>query len=501
LARLCGQRELVKAKDLWENSMKTLKRRPSPTSLSIMTDVYSRLLEREKAEEVFRRIQKPSQRDYFHMLALYKTLGDAQAVVNTFKEAEERFKHIPPLRILYEVAMDFYGEREQVTWVAKIFDRFLERGGAPTVKLYTSLIAAYVRVGNMKMAEHTFQRLAETPGLDPNRVTYTVMLQMYIRNENLRKVQEILDRVTREEISLDEPAYAVIIRAFRRTPEKAEQFFSHIQHIANEHIFSAIIRVHADNQNYERAEDLWSTAIERGIEPTRGMMFTMFLVYYEQGKHREAVSLYEERGRNFQFKENVYVLLIRSYSNLGNFTGAFSLHAEQRDKGLSLKGQHSMTKAMLDYQNQMSRGELSRLFKLIISHCLLVYEPHQAFNYLKKLGEIDGGEISLPEYERLILLLSKARAHAQIIYVYLRMERAGVVPSLLILEEVIPRLCFRDPEKAERLFNTTNFTEPSLPIWEAMSAMYVDMGRKDLVQALMANLKEKDDGNKREEQS
>jgi pentatricopeptide repeat protein len=189
------RKELTNAKNVWETW--TLVRRPLPATYTIMIDVYCKTRERKKAEAVFRKNQAPTKRNFYHMMAMYKTLGDSQSALKIFEEAEERFKDQPAYEKLHRVLLDLYAEWGDATAVREAFHQFIQRGGVPTPQLYAVLIASQARARKTKMAKHYFHELLREVG-HPGAVSYNRCSRTLKACGSLREFQGEIDQLVKD---------------------------------------------------------------------------------------------------------------------------------------------------------------------------------------------------------------------------------------------------------------------------------------------------------------
>jgi pentatricopeptide repeat protein len=186
---------------------------------------YRREIElKEKIMEIMReRDIVPDSNSITPLISLYGKSGElnkANALLEMMKE-----RGIARSVSTYSSLMKCYGK--DAAKVSDLYDQMIDDGARPNVYIYTTMIDAYSKSGNLQKAIEVFDSMKKD-GIKPNVFTYTTMIDAFVKSGRIKKAIEVFDSMKKDEVKPDVNTYTTIIDAYAKSGniEKAIEYFT-----------------------------------------------------------------------------------------------------------------------------------------------------------------------------------------------------------------------------------------------------------------------------------
>jgi pentatricopeptide repeat protein len=108
-----------------------------------------------------------------------QSFDDVQLPVVPKKVSKKEMKAL--IHLLNKQLREF-AVKKQLNRAKKLFQQFINKGHAPDIHAYSSLLNVYIRCQDITNAKRLFEEIERNPSLKVNQVTYTILLKGYCEN-------------------------------------------------------------------------------------------------------------------------------------------------------------------------------------------------------------------------------------------------------------------------------------------------------------------------------
>jgi pentatricopeptide repeat protein len=108
-----------------------------------------------------------------------QSFDDVQLPVVPKKVSKKEMKAL--IHLLNKQLREF-AVKKQLNRAKKLFQQFINKGHAPDIHAYSSLLNVYIRCQDITNAKRLFEEIERKPSLKVNQVTYTILLKGYCEN-------------------------------------------------------------------------------------------------------------------------------------------------------------------------------------------------------------------------------------------------------------------------------------------------------------------------------
>lgn len=164
-----------------------------------MIDMCCKSLMKEKAETYF---QECTLRGFVDRIIL-NTMMDMYCKLGDDDRVETLFDKLPPDTESYNILLDLYGKRGQLTKAQSTFQKMVKSDVKPSEVSYNVLLNACARLGRVAQAEKFLEEMTEVKGLHPDKITYNTMLGLYAEKGMLKEASCLLKKATEKGINPD----------------------------------------------------------------------------------------------------------------------------------------------------------------------------------------------------------------------------------------------------------------------------------------------------------
>ncbi|KAL5717388.1 hypothetical protein ACHQM5_010396 [Ranunculus cassubicifolius] len=201
----------------------------------------------------------------------------------------------------------------------------------PDVKIYTILIYGWCKMNRPQMAERFFKEISEC-GLEPNVVTYNVLLNGICRKSSLhpdmrfetviRAAEELLEEMQRRGIEPDVTSYSIVLHVYSRA-HKPQLSLDKLNFMKEKGIFptiatyTSVIKCLCSCDRMEDAEKLLDEMVSNGVSPSPATYNCFFKEYKGRKDAETALKLYRKMGESSCLPSmHTYNVLIAMFSKL-----------------------------------------------------------------------------------------------------------------------------------------------------------------------------------------
>ncbi|CAH2077142.1 unnamed protein product [Thlaspi arvense] len=199
-------------------------------------------------------------------------------------------------------------------------------------KTYTILIAGWCKLRRIDMAERFMAEMIES-GIEPNVVTYNVLLNGICRTaslhpeerfeRNVRNAEKVFDEMRQRGIEPDVTSFSIVLHMYSRA-HKSELTLDKLKLMKAKGIsptletYTSVVKCLCSCGKLEEAEALLETMVETGISPSSATYNCFFKEYRGRKDANGAMNLYRKM-RNGLCKPNTqtYNVLLGTFINLG----------------------------------------------------------------------------------------------------------------------------------------------------------------------------------------
>jgi pentatricopeptide repeat protein len=199
-------------------------------------------------------------------------------------------------------------------------------------KVYTILIAGWCKLRRIDMAEKFLVEMIES-GIEPNVVTYNVLLNGICRTaslhpeerfeRNVRNAEKVFDEMRQRGIEPDVTSFSILLHMYSRA-HKAELTLDKMKLMKAKGIsptietYTSVVKCLCSCGRLEEAEELLETMVESGISPSSATYNCFFKEYKGRKDANGAMNLYRKMKNGLcKPSTQTYNVLLGTFINLG----------------------------------------------------------------------------------------------------------------------------------------------------------------------------------------
>lgn len=196
----------------------------------------------------------------------------------------------------------------------EVFNERKSRFGVDA-KVYTVLVYGWCKVNRPKMAERFFREMVGE-GIEPNVVTYNVLLDGICRRSSLhpeerferivRDAEKVFDEMRQRGIEPDVTSYSIVLHVYSRA-HKPELCLDKLKEMKSRGVclnvvsYTSVVKCLCSCGRIEDAEELVDEMVENGVNPTAATYNCFFKEYRGRKDAERALNLYRKmRGESQQ---------------------------------------------------------------------------------------------------------------------------------------------------------------------------------------------------------
>ncbi|VVA99157.1 unnamed protein product [Arabis nemorensis] len=199
-------------------------------------------------------------------------------------------------------------------------------------KTYTILIAGWCKLRRFDMAQRFLAEMIES-GIEPNVVTYNVLLNGICRTaslhpeerfeRNVRNAEKVFDEMRQRGIEPDVTSFSIVLHMYSRA-HKSELTLDKLKLMKTKGIsptmetYTSVVKCLCSCGRLEEAEELLETMVENGISPSSATYNCFFKEYKGRKDANGAMNLYRKMKNGFCKPDTyTYNILLGMFINLG----------------------------------------------------------------------------------------------------------------------------------------------------------------------------------------
>ncbi|KAI4338081.1 hypothetical protein L6164_016433 [Bauhinia variegata] len=220
----------------------------------------------------------------------------------------------------------------------------------PDVKLYTILIYGWCKVGRIKMAEGFLRDMVEK-GLEPNVVTYNVLLNGICRRASLhpeerfertiRNAENLFDEMQQRGIEPDVTSFSIVLHVYSRA-HKPQLSLDKLRLMKEKGIcptvvtYTSVIKCLCSCGRLEDAEELLNEMVGNGINPCAATYNCFFKEYGGRKDAGSALKLFKKMKDDGLCTPTLhtYNVLIRMFLQLNRMGALREIWNDLKDSGI-----------------------------------------------------------------------------------------------------------------------------------------------------------------------
>ncbi|OWQ47593.1 hypothetical protein CDL60_09230 [Roseateles noduli] len=272
----------------------------------------------------------------------------ARACVDELKRAvrEEvsasgmRHRQVAPNVVIYSALISAYEKAGDLVGARAAFDEMERKDLAPDVVTYSALISAYEKAGDPVGARAALDEM-ERKGLAPDVVTYNALISAYEKAGDPAGARAVFDEMAPKGLAPNVVTYSALISAYEkaRDPAGARAVF---EEMAPKGLAPNVVTYNALISAYEKAGDpvgaraVFDAMAPKGLAPDVVTYSALISAYEKAGDPAGARAVFDAMALNGLAPDVVtYAALILAYEKAGDPVGARVVFDAMATKGLA----------------------------------------------------------------------------------------------------------------------------------------------------------------------
>ncbi|RLM79748.1 pentatricopeptide repeat-containing protein [Panicum miliaceum] len=276
--------------------------------------------------------------------------------------------------ICYNLLIDAYGRKRELSKAESIYMALLEANCVPTEDTYALLLRAYCNAGQLHRAEGVISEMQEN-GIPPSATVYNAYLDGLLKARCAEKAVEVYQRMKKERCRTNTETYTLMINVYGKAKqpmsslkvfnemkaigckpnictytalvnafareglcEKAEEVFEEMQRAGLEpdvYAYNALMEAYSRAGFPQGASEIFSLMEHMGCEPDRASYNILVDAYGRAGLHQEAEAAFQELKQvGMRPTMKSHMLLLSAHAKAGNVSRCEEVMAQLHKSGL-----------------------------------------------------------------------------------------------------------------------------------------------------------------------
>ncbi|TKY57043.1 Pentatricopeptide repeat-containing protein mitochondrial [Spatholobus suberectus] len=317
------------------NYAKTLPRPPlTPASYTLLVDTVAKVRQFDVAWQLITEMDQndltPTPSTFLTLIRRLVSAGLTRQAVRAFHDIDA-FADTKTTPDDFCVLLDTLCKYGHVKLAAEVFNRNKNRF-VPDVKVYTVLIYGWCKLGRVKTAKAFLSEMVER-GIEPNVVTYNVLLNGVCRKVSLhpeerfertvRNAEEVFDEMRRSGIEPDVTSFSIVLHVYSRAhkPQLVLDKLGAMKEkgiCPNVVVYTSVIKCLASCGRLEDAEMLLEEMVREGVSPCAATYNCFFKEYRGRKDGESALKMFKRMKEDGLCapSSHTYVILIRMFLRL-----------------------------------------------------------------------------------------------------------------------------------------------------------------------------------------
>eukprot|EP00210_Caulerpa_lentillifera_P003363 g3207.t1 len=336
--------------------------------LTTMIDVYAECCNKENIIQYFKEckelLKNLDANEMKESIWIFSSLLKLCARGSLTKEAMDilnkiRINRIYPDIVCYNTVIDGISKdkklsiEEMLTLSSKIVDDMTKEGTCPNTRTYSVMINVALRANNLEKAIQLFEQMKKA-GINANIFTYGTMIKAYEKlgdpskpDEYLKRCLDLMDECDNKGIRMDGPCYTSLLSACANVAN-LDTALKLWKRMAKEGIersviqYSAMINVYGSIGDMEGAIDLFNEMKNKGLKPDAYLYGTMIKWYEKLGDPSKPdaylkpclVLVAECDQKRIKLNEPCYTSLLSACANASDLDTALKLWKRMAKEGV-----------------------------------------------------------------------------------------------------------------------------------------------------------------------
>lgn len=179
----------------------------------------------------------------------------------------------------------------------------------PDVKMYTCLIYGWVKINRIDMAEKLLREMVDRHGIEPNLVTYNVLLNGVCRrpclnpkerfDQTIQQAEKVFDEMRERGIQPDVMSFSIVLHVYGRA-HKPELMLEKLREMKKKEIcptvatYTSVVKCLCSCGRIEDAEMLLEEMVSNGVSPSAVTYNCFFKEYRGRRDADRALRLYRK---------------------------------------------------------------------------------------------------------------------------------------------------------------------------------------------------------------
>ncbi|WVZ77736.1 hypothetical protein U9M48_025563 [Paspalum notatum var. saurae] len=276
--------------------------------------------------------------------------------------------------ICYNLLIDAYGQKRELSKAESIYMALLEAHCVPTEDTYALLLRAYCISGQLHRAEGVISEMQEN-GIPPSATVYNAYLDGLLKARCTEKAVEVYQRMKKERCRTNTETYTLMINVYGKAKqpmsslkvfnqmksigckpnictytalvnafareglcEKAEEVFEEMQQAGHEpdvYAYNALMEAYSRAGFPQGASEIFTLMEHMGCEPDRASYNILVDAYGRAGLHQDAEAAFQElKQQGMRPTMKSHMLLLSAHARSGNVSRCEEVMAQLHKAGL-----------------------------------------------------------------------------------------------------------------------------------------------------------------------
>ncbi|KAG7579025.1 Pentatricopeptide repeat [Arabidopsis thaliana x Arabidopsis arenosa] len=304
---------------------------PTPTSFNLIIDILGRVRQFDVVRQLIVEMDQTSPETFLILVKRLIAAGLTRQAVRAFDDAPCFLENRRFGLVEFGFLLDTLCKYGYTKMAVGVFNERKEEFGCDE-KVYTILIAGWCKLRRIDMAEKFLVEMIGS-GIEPNVVTYNVLLNGICRTaslhpeerfeRNVRNAEKVFDEMRQRGIEPDVTSFSIVLHMYSRA-HKAELTLDKLKLMKAKGIsptietYTSVVKCLCSCGRLEEAEELLETMVETGISPSSATYNCFFKEYKGRKDANGAMNLYRKMKNGLcKPSTQTYNVLLGTFINLG----------------------------------------------------------------------------------------------------------------------------------------------------------------------------------------
>ncbi|ORX92157.1 TPR-like protein [Basidiobolus meristosporus CBS 931.73] len=269
-----------------------------------------------------------STRDYNSLITWHSRSGNfdqAKAIL-----AEMGMNGVSPDVHTYNIIMNAVG-RESPESAFQVYQRMIKQDILPDLVTYNTLLKVCKQKGDIELLTKVYNILLEDEGVEPDVVTYSILIDAHSKRRNLGTAQTIYREMLANGVAPDLVTFNNLLDGFAKSldVDQAMALYKEMLDLdikPNVITFSILINMRAKFGQMEEAMKMYSEMMQQELTPNVFTYTTLIDGFVKTNDIEKAAAIYQEMlDANISPNVVTYSTLIHAYSKSGLVSQAMDL--------------------------------------------------------------------------------------------------------------------------------------------------------------------------------